>query len=128
VTSLQLTSPVLRAAEHIAAARNAIRVPSGASHAARRAISGQPPIIQQCRNRDRGGSGDRGGTGERGTIGKISAPRGTRAEPLIWYLYGPGRHEEHTDPHKAKPFSQVDDLPFQLSASNTVFRRGAGDR
>ncbi len=32
-------------------------------------------------------------------IGKISAPRGKRVEPLIWYLYGPGRHEEHTDPH-----------------------------
>ena len=25
-------------------------------------------------------------------IGKISVPRGKRVEPLIWYLYGPGRH------------------------------------
>ena len=32
-------------------------------------------------------------------IGKVSVPRGTRVEPLIWYLYGPGRHNEHTDPH-----------------------------
>jgi hypothetical protein len=32
-------------------------------------------------------------------IGKISAPRGERVEPLVYYLYGPGRHEEHTDPH-----------------------------
>jgi hypothetical protein len=32
-------------------------------------------------------------------IGKITAPRGERVEPLIYYLYGPGRHEEHTDPH-----------------------------
>jgi hypothetical protein len=32
-------------------------------------------------------------------IGKISAPRGKRVEPLIRYLFGPGRHEEHTDPH-----------------------------
>src|SRR5712691_9711792 len=32
-------------------------------------------------------------------IGKISAPRGERVEPLIYYLYGPGRREEHTDPH-----------------------------
>ena len=32
-------------------------------------------------------------------IGKISAPRGERVEPLICYLYGPGRREEHTDPH-----------------------------
>ena len=32
-------------------------------------------------------------------IGKITAPRGVRVEPLIYYLYGPGRHQEHTDPH-----------------------------
>jgi hypothetical protein len=32
-------------------------------------------------------------------IGKITAPRGERVEGLIWYLFGPGRHEEHTDPH-----------------------------
>lgn len=30
-------------------------------------------------------------------IGKVL--RGTRAAGLIRYLYGPGRHEEHTDPH-----------------------------
>ena len=38
-------------------------------------------------------------SGNRPVIGKISAPRGERVEPLIWYLFGPGRHEEHTDPH-----------------------------
>jgi len=32
-------------------------------------------------------------------IGKITAPRGEHVEPLIRYLYGPGRREEHTDPH-----------------------------
>ena len=32
-------------------------------------------------------------------IGKISVPRGEHVAPLIWYLYGPGRREEHTDPH-----------------------------
>ena len=32
-------------------------------------------------------------------IGKISAPRGKRVEPLIRYLFGPGRREEHADPH-----------------------------
>jgi len=32
-------------------------------------------------------------------IGKISDPRGQHVEPLIYYLYGPGRREEHTDPH-----------------------------
>jgi hypothetical protein len=32
-------------------------------------------------------------------IGKISTPRGEHVEPLIYYLFGPGRHQEHTDPH-----------------------------
>jgi hypothetical protein len=32
-------------------------------------------------------------------IGKISVPRGEHVAPLIWYLFGPGRREEHTDPH-----------------------------
>jgi hypothetical protein len=32
-------------------------------------------------------------------IGKITTPRGERVEPLIYYLYGPGRYNEHTDPH-----------------------------
>ncbi len=31
-------------------------------------------------------------------IGKVS-PRGNRVAGLIWYLFGPGRNEEHTDPH-----------------------------
>jgi hypothetical protein len=32
-------------------------------------------------------------------IGKISAPHGKHVEPLIRYLFGPGRANEHTDPH-----------------------------
>jgi len=32
-------------------------------------------------------------------IGKITTPRGERVDPLIYYLYGPGRYNEHTDPH-----------------------------
>jgi MobA/VirD2-like, nuclease domain len=32
-------------------------------------------------------------------IGKISDPRGIRVKGLIYYLFGPGRREEHTDPH-----------------------------
>jgi hypothetical protein len=32
-------------------------------------------------------------------IGKITTPHGERVEGLIYYLYGPGRREEHTDPH-----------------------------
>jgi hypothetical protein len=32
-------------------------------------------------------------------IAKISDPRGKRIGGLIYYLFGPGRREEHTDPH-----------------------------
>jgi len=32
-------------------------------------------------------------------IGKISTPYGEHAQPLLYYLFGPGRREEHTDPH-----------------------------
>jgi hypothetical protein len=32
-------------------------------------------------------------------IGKIGTPRGEHVEPLLYYLFGPGRHEEHTDAH-----------------------------
>jgi hypothetical protein len=32
-------------------------------------------------------------------IGKISTPRGEHVGPLLYYLFGPGRREEHTDPH-----------------------------
>jgi len=32
-------------------------------------------------------------------IGKISTPRGEHVQPLLYYLFSPGRHEEHTDPH-----------------------------
>lgn len=33
-------------------------------------------------------------------IGKVS-PCGSRVAGLIWYLFGPGRNEEHADPHVA---------------------------
>jgi hypothetical protein len=32
-------------------------------------------------------------------IAKISEPRGERVAGLIYYLFGPGRREEHIDPH-----------------------------
>jgi hypothetical protein len=32
-------------------------------------------------------------------IAKIGDPRGQRVAGLIYYLFGPGRREEHTDPH-----------------------------
>jgi MobA/VirD2-like, nuclease domain len=42
------------------------------------------------------GHGDR--DGDR-VIGKISTPHGEHVQPLLYYLFGPGRQEEHTDPH-----------------------------
>jgi hypothetical protein len=36
-------------------------------------------------------------------IGKVL--RGERPAGLIYYLYGPGKHEEHTDPHIVMPYN-----------------------
>jgi hypothetical protein len=49
-------------------------------------------------------SGTRPGRADRipedsAVIGVIHEPRGEDVAGLIYYLYGPGRHEEHTDPH-----------------------------
>jgi hypothetical protein len=50
-------------------------------------------------------------------IGKISAPRGRRVEPLIRYLFGPGRREEHTDPHIVAGWRHPAELEPPLRAS-----------
>jgi hypothetical protein len=52
-------------------------------------------------------------------IGKIGAPRGKRVEPLIRYLFGPGRHEEHTDPHIVAGFRHPAALEPPLRADGT---------
>ena len=55
-------------------------------------------------------------------IGKVL--RGTRVAGLIWYLYGPGRHEEHTDPHLVAGWRDPDELEPPLRADGTRnFRR-----
>ena len=57
-------------------------------------------------------------------IGKITEPRGVRVEPLIYYLYGPGRHEEHTDPHIVAGWRHPAELEPPLRAGGTRdFRR-----
>ena len=43
-------------------------------------------------------------------IGKISTPRGEHARPLLYYLFGPGRREEHTDPHLVAGWRHPADL------------------
>jgi hypothetical protein len=50
--------------------------------------------------------------------------RGTRIDGLIWYLYGPGRREEHTDPHLVAGWRHPAELEPPLRADGTRnFRR-----
>ena len=50
--------------------------------------------------------------------------RGERCEGLIYYLYGPGRHEEHTDPHIVAGWRHPAELEPPLRADGTRdFRR-----
>ena len=52
-------------------------------------------------------------------IGKISTPRGERVQPLLYYLFGPGRREEHTDPHIVAGWRHPGDLEPPLRADGT---------
>jgi len=52
-------------------------------------------------------------------IGKISTPRGEHVQPLLYYLFGPGRHEEHTDPHIVAGWRHPADLEPPLRADGT---------
>ncbi len=55
-------------------------------------------------------------------IGKVL--RGTRVAGLIWYLYGPGWREEHTDPHLVAGWRDPEELEPSLRADGTRdFRR-----
>jgi hypothetical protein len=55
-------------------------------------------------------------------IGKVL--RGTRVAGLIWYLYGPGRHEEHEDPHLVAGWRDPEELEPPLRSDGTRdFRR-----
>ena len=69
-------------------------LPGYAAGTIRRAdhIDAVADAVRKALGKARGGGGDR-------VIGKISTPRGEHVEPLLYYLFGPGRHEEHTDPH-----------------------------
>ena len=59
-------------------------------------------------------------------IGKV-CPRGHDVAGLIRYLYGPGRREEHTDPHIIAGYRPPSDLEPPLRASGSRdFRRLAG--
>ena len=59
-------------------------------------------------------------------IGKV-CPRGQDVAGLIRYLYGPGRREEHTDPHIIVGYRPPSDLEPPLRASGSRdFRRLAG--
>ncbi len=57
-------------------------------------------------------------------IGKISDPRGSRVQGLIYYLFGPGRREEHTDPHLIAGWRHPAELePPLLADGSRDFRR-----
>jgi hypothetical protein len=56
-------------------------------------------------------------------IGKISDPRGERVSGLIYYLFGPGRREEHTDPHLIAGWRHPAELePLLLPDGHRDFR------
>ena len=58
-------------------------------------------------------------------IGKVL--RGTRAAGLLYYLYGPGRHEEHTDPHLVAGWRDPTELePPRRPDGHRDFRRLTG--
>ena len=57
-------------------------------------------------------------------IGKIGDPRGERVAGLIYYLFGPGRREEHTDPHLVAGWRHPAELEPPLRADGRRdFRR-----
>jgi hypothetical protein len=57
-------------------------------------------------------------------IGKISVPRGVQVAPLLRYLFGPGRREEHTGPHLIAGWRDPDDLepPVRADGKRDVRR------
>ena len=58
-------------------------------------------------------------------IGKVI--RGTNAGRLLYYLYGPGKANEHTDPHMVAGFSDPADLePERRPDGSRDFRRLTG--
>jgi hypothetical protein len=58
-------------------------------------------------------------------IGKVL--RGRNARRLLYYLYGPGKANEHTDPHLVAAFSDPADLePERRPGGTRDFRRLAG--
>ena len=54
--------------------------------------------------------------GDDWVIGKISTPRGQHVQPLLYYLGGPGRQGEHTDPHIIAGWRHPADLEPPLRA------------
>src|SRR4249920_553716 len=67
----------------------------------------------------------RDGMGVRRVIGKVL--RGTDARRLLYYLYGPGKANEHTDPHLVAGFGDPAELePGRRPDGSRDFRRLTG--
>src|SRR5450755_3910215 len=77
------------------------------------------------RQRSNCGGAFRDGTGALRVIGKVL--RGNNARRLLYYLYGPGRANEHTDPHLVAGFGDPAELePGRRPDGSRDFRRLAG--
>src|SRR5215472_16342815 len=67
----------------------------------------------------------RNGNGNAPVIGKVL--RGRNARRLLYYLYGPGKAHEHTEPHLVAGFSDPAELePEHRRVGSRDFRRLAG--
>src|ERR1017187_8895261 len=76
----------------------------------------RPPSSCAARFRDR--------TGRVRVIGKVL--RGTPAGRLLYYLYGPGKANEHTDPHLIAGFGDPAELePDRRPGGSRDLRRGS---
>src|ERR1700733_667032 len=77
------------------------------------------------RRRRRGAGAVREFAGSCRMTGKVS--RGTDARRLLYYLYGPGKANEHTDPHLVAGFGDPAELEPELRPSGSRdLRRLAG--
>jgi hypothetical protein len=59
-------------------------------------------------------------------IAKIGDPRGERVAGLIYYLFGPGRREEHTDAHLIAGWRHPAELEPPLRSAGRDFRKLCG--
>src|ERR1022692_778884 len=100
--------------------------PGGGEAERHRAAFWRPSPVRRGERPPGGTARRRGGTNPETApvITKISDPRGERVSGLIYYLFGPGRREEHTDPHLIAGWRHPAELePPPLPDGHRDFRR-----